>query len=82
MGKVCVGCGFCCCKAVCVVGIAHGAGARVDTPCTFLSYGDGRHWCSLVTDHTVPGNAIHADTGCSSALFNDWRKKPIVNRVA
>ena len=80
MGKICVGCGFCCCKAVCVVGIAHGA--SVGTLCTFLSYDDGRHWCSLVTDHTVPGNAIHTNTGCSSALFNDWRKKPIVNRVA
>ena len=79
MDGKCVGCGFCCSKAPCAIGHAYGAG--VETPCKFLAYKWGRHWCLLITSGEVLKPSLHIGAGCSCTLFNAWRKHPIVNRV-
>lgn len=75
----CMGCGYCCCKAVCAFGRLRGA--PVEAPCSFLTYRDGRHWCALVKQEPVAKSHMAIGAGCSSSLFNDWRNYPIINRT-
>ena len=79
MVSKCMGCGYCCCKAICAFGRLRGAAPEV--PCSFLTYRDGRHWCKLVEQESVAKKVLAVDTGCSSSLFNDWRKYPIIDRT-
>lgn len=74
--KDCVGCGFCCTKAVCAAGIrVHGP----VTSCPSLIWDEEkhRHLCKLAT---LPGDLgfryreeLYIGAGCCCGLFNDWR---------
>ena len=73
----CVGCGYCCIKATCIVGRRiHGD----KTPCPELMFEKGRYWCrwvmsqELVSENAgiVAAKALNIDAGCCCGL-NTWR---------
>ena len=61
----CVGCGYCCETAACVLGVTFGS--RGD-PCDFLIFRDGRYWCRLVLEGVVSADQIYVGAGCCSSL--------------
>jgi len=71
----CVGSGYCCKKARCVLGaLRHGPGDN----CPSLAWEDGRYWCQIIKE--ADGEALDllkADlaigAGCCSPLFNQDR---------
>lgn len=74
----CVGCGYCCSKVICSVGVrAYNA---LKSPCPGLIWDQeaNRHWCKLARMSGQQGIDYRAElfinTGCSSSLFNDWRE--------
>ena len=79
----CVGCGYCCQKAVCVVGLLHyGPGEKTSGDCKFLLTDDGRYWCQLILQaegekkkRLMKEMAI--DCGCSSSMLNTQRSRAI-----
>ena len=67
----CVGCGYCCLKVMCTVGIdRHGKG---ENRCPYLIFEGDRYLCKLVRDEVVSWREISAGFGCSSSL-NNWRQ--------
>lgn len=70
--RPCLRSGYCCRKATCAVGVAHGA---EPVGCRFLR-GDrpGAYSCGLVDDGVIAPGVIYAGAGCSSALNSDRRE--------
>ena len=73
----CVGCGFCCTKAKCAA--AQRLYPAADR-CPALKWDDGqsRYVCDLMMIPVGVGaeyrKELYANTGCSSAMFNEWRQ--------
>lgn len=69
----CSGCGYCCLKAMCNVGIRM-LGRSVDRcPYLFWSDRDGRYWCELVLTKKISLEVLTTGFGCTSNM-NSWRK--------
>lgn len=70
----CVGCGYCCLKTMCLIGLlAHGTFEK-RCPYLFWQEKQKRYRCSLVPDMTTHGKeSLGIGAGCPSSL-NDWRK--------
>ena len=81
----CVGCGYCCKKAVCYIGVISG---MEGPPCSGLVWKDDRYWCQLALEATELKSQLVEDpdeweanierdlaigAGCSSSLFNTDR---------
>ena len=78
--RPCVMCGYCCKKATCNIGIAHGA---EQTNCKFLvGDGPGNYLCWLAVKEIYPHIKIDLGIGlgCCSPLFNEDRQIAMVNR--
>jgi len=80
--KDCVGCGFCCAKAVCGVGLRV-YGNREYCPGLTWNPSTQRHYCALAK---MPGELgvqyrkeLHIGAGCCANL-NSWRRTQIVDR--
>lgn len=73
----CIGCGYCCSKAPCVIAFLH-YDYDIDH-CPALEWDGERHWCQLARE--VPGAAgkLSVGAGCSSGL-NSWRLEPLQDR--
>jgi hypothetical protein len=71
MTSQCVGCGFCCIKAMCTAGVSFYR--RRVKRCPYLVWFENRYWCKLVQDGLVSKHHLHIGTGCTSTL-NTWRK--------
>jgi hypothetical protein len=72
--KPCVGSGYCCTKALCLLGVEkHG---EMEGPCPSLRWDSeaGRHWCGLILDGEIDGWELAAGEGCCAPL-NSWRGK-------
>jgi hypothetical protein len=78
--RPCVGCGYCCKKAVCVGGLAHGSS---NESCDFLIFKDGRYWCRLALELMESGDEderakvlfdLGIGVGCCSPLNSERRK--------
>jgi hypothetical protein len=71
MERPCLRSGYCCKKATCAVGVAHGADP---VGCKFLR-GDnpGDFDCRLVSDNPDLGKALAIGAGCCSSLNSDRR---------
>jgi hypothetical protein len=73
--RPCVGCGYCCKKVPCPLGVARQISFQA--PCSFLRFEHGRHWCGLVVDEEDDrSRAIMVDdlaigVGCCSPLNSD-----------
>ena len=66
--RPCVGCGYCCKRAPCVLG--------EDTPCRELVFKDKRYWCGLVLaakgeDKEYMEIDLCIGEGCCSSLNSD-----------
>lgn len=75
----CIGCGYCCTKAPCLLARRiHGAGV---TECPELIWEQNRHWCRLprVQPHYIYD--LHIGAGCCSPL-NSWRREPLISRLS
>jgi len=68
--KDCVGCGYCCKKATCVIGQMHYKTPWLGTKCPGLYRAKGRYWCALAALNPE-GLAIGA--GCCCPLNTDRR---------
>jgi len=80
----CVGCGYCCTKAPCLIGKElHGD----KIPCPELLFAQGRHWCRWVMAQELIGEgegvtaakALDIGAGCCSSL-NTWRNEEMRDR--
>ena len=73
----CIGCGYCCTKAPCMVALMH-YNYDIDA-CPALEWDGKRHWCQLARE--VPGAAekLSVGAGCCSGL-NSWRREPLQDR--
>ena len=71
----CVGCGYCCLKIMCIVGVLiHG---RLEERCPFLKWSKKRvrYICKLVPTMSKEGlESLNIGAGCTSNL-NSWRKE-------
>jgi len=68
----CVGCGYCCIKVMCWIGLSkHGFNER----CPALTWSDSneRYYCKLAQEDATIADNLHIGAGCSSDL-NTWRK--------
>ncbi len=79
-GHQCVGSGYCCVKAQCMVSLAlHG---RKDE-CPELDWNGQRHVCKLMLMPDPQGanvrRQLSAGAGCCSSL-NSWRREPLRDR--
>jgi len=81
--KPCVGCGFCCSKAMCSVGRRVYGNAVEYCPALTWNPSTERHFCALAK---LPGDLgaqyrkeLHIGAGCCANL-NSWRKTRIVDR--
>lgn len=73
--KPCLGCGYCCSKAPCVLGEG--------IPCKELVHKDGRYWCGLVLNASEEERELFEidlgiGEGCCSSLFNTEREKMLM----
>lgn len=66
----CVGCGYCCMKAMCSVGVREHGGD--EGRCPYLVWENDRYWCYLVLTEKVSWKELFIECGCSSSL-NNWR---------
>jgi hypothetical protein len=73
----CVGCGYCCIKTKCPAALRLYPNSK-QCPQLIWNDEDNRYYCGLML---LPGELgrlyrkeLHAGTGCSSSLFNSWRK--------
>ena len=64
--RPCVGCGYCCKKATCVLGLG--------SPCAYLAQHDGRYWCSLILIGAVTDEELAIGAGCCSSLNSDRQR--------
>lgn len=72
--KKCLGCGYCCLKAMCALGTIR-LGTYKDR-CPYLRWNGRRYLCDLyLSDPKSLGEKMAIGAGCSSSLFNDWRKE-------
>ena len=73
----CVGCGYCCIKSKCVAAQRLYPSSKTCPQLTW-SKEDNRYYCGLMLAYGAIGWAyrkeLYAGTGCSSTLFNSWRK--------
>ena len=67
----CVGCGYCCKKAVCCVGLGAGSSRY---SCDFLIFKKGRHWCKLVLLKIATDKAVGVGDGCCSGMNTERLK--------
>jgi len=67
----CVGCGYCCLKAVCISVFADESGR-----CDYLEWREeeGRYRCALAEEDKFFALNVYIGKGCSSTL-NTWRKE-------
>lgn len=77
--RKCVGCGFCCLKAICVVGysyLAKGEDIGEISRCPLLIWDDpqSRYLCTLIDKDKRFKSALHIDKGCCAGL-NTWRRE-------
>jgi len=79
----CVGCGYCCWKVRCGVGIdLHGHGDK----CPELMFKDGRHWCGVLLGNEEDlytawlRTELSVGEGCCSTM-NSWRREPLQDRT-
>lgn len=71
----CLRCGYCCRKALCLMGWANGAQPE-DEPCRFLiGERPGEHACQLIIDHPEWADEVAIGGGCSSTLYNNVREQ-------
>jgi len=80
--KECVGCGFCCTKALCNAALR--LYSTNTPPCPALVWNGTRNICNLMT---LPGllgenyrSELYAGEGCCCNL-NSWRKEPLEDRT-
>ncbi len=82
----CVGCGFCCVKQVCALGIEfYECNEPVEPPCRGLVWSeeDQRHYCQLILDHGADSKLARMmaiGEGCTCTL-NDWYRAPNEDRT-
>lgn len=67
----CVGCGYCCLRAMCSVGIREYG--EDEGRCPYLVWLNDRYWCDLVLSKRINWRELATGFGCSSSL-NDWRR--------
>jgi len=69
----CLGCGWCCAKATCALGLATYDILRTigGLPCPALYFKRGRYWCKLYDPEKYPELFGY---GCGHTLGNSWRK--------
>jgi len=66
---VCLGCGYCCLKVQCQISIREYGVRKI---CPALKWNGVRHICLLAIKYK---NELAINAGCSSSLFNLWRKE-------
>lgn len=67
----CVGCGYCCMVAPCVLShMRYGGGHKT---CPGLHFEGGRFWCLLARDSDKVKEHLYIGEGCSSSLCNSQR---------
>jgi hypothetical protein len=73
----CIGCGYCCLKGICCMGYMLLNTSRPVSRCPFLIWSevDKRYWCEAVIRDPRRKSAVAIGAGCSSSLFNEWRKE-------
>jgi len=75
----CVGCGYCCKKTICYVGLRL-YGLNLDhCPGLIWSEEDQRHYCKPAMYSKKIKHELSIGAGCCSSL-NTWRKPPIKRR--
>ncbi len=63
-GGRCNGCGICCLRETCALGIdIHG---HTDGPCPSLTWRDGRFWCGLAEESPLVAFLLGVGFGCDS----------------
>jgi hypothetical protein len=67
----CLGCGYCCKKALCTLG-SHLHGHEL--PCPSLTYKNGRYWCSEALSSEHVAKALYVGEGCCSSM-NSYRQE-------
>lgn len=67
----CVGCGYCCIRVMCDVGMREHDGW--EERCPYLIWKDDKYRCELVLNKIIRWREIAAGQGCSSSL-NSWRQ--------
>lgn len=81
----CIGCGYCCLKAICALGHEYIYKFRKDnintlsdckvTRCPLLGWAGDRYVCQLVIDRPdLYNEPLSIGAGCSSSFCNDWRE--------
>ena len=68
----CVGCGYCCLKAMCWIGLSK-YGFNKRCPALTWSNTSNRYFCKLAQEDAATANKLCVGAGCSSDL-NTWRK--------
>ena len=66
----CVGCGHCCKKAMCMLGVVELGRTELDCPYLYWHVEDNRYYCRIYNRETW---LVVFGEGCSSSL-NSWRK--------
>lgn len=79
--KPCIGCGYCCAKAQCIISIRiYGRTRR----CPSLRWNGQRHVCVLMLDQNLLYQQYRKELGeglgCCSSL-NSWRSEPLKDRT-
>lgn len=79
--KDCIGCGYCCTKAQCIISIhLYGKSQK----CPSLKWNGERHICNLMIDDTLLSRQYRKELGiglgCCSSL-NSWRNEPLKDRT-
>jgi len=70
----CVGCGFCCMKATCVIGFFHFNETELVCPSLIWSVESNRYLCQLALDEPEKiGKELYIGAGCCMGL-NSWRR--------
>jgi len=73
--KKCVGCGYCCKKALCALAVyvLPASDDREEGDCPFLYFEEGRHWCALAL-YEAWAEELYIGEGCTSSLNTERRK--------
>ena len=71
----CVGCGYCCMKATCVVGFLRYIDEPGICPALIWSEESNRYFCQLALDEPerIGEKELYIGEGCSSSFLNSWR---------
>jgi hypothetical protein len=65
----CVGCGYCCIRGTCAMGVLY-YDISPSEVCPALYFKDGRYWCRLYKYEVWKEEF---GIGCNSSMFNTWR---------